>query len=190
MRLQSATNLAAMSVGAVLYDPSAVNWMLSAIGAAAVLDQEVTLKFPLYLTLVMAVLTLAAAVGMKETQHLERTADRSGIRVAADAFKVTLDAGVWILKTPMASVIIASGLMFDHVGRLLITLNSQYYRVIQLPEATFGMISSGLSVFGLFLPIIARWLTRHWTPRANFLLVGTVLFTGIVVMVFSFLWWA
>jgi MFS family permease len=184
MRLQSAANLMAMSVGAVLYDPAAVNWLLSAVGATAAVGQEATLKFPLYLTLAMAVITLAAAVGMTETQHLDRHTDASRVRVAADAFKITLDAGAWILRTPMASVIIASGLLFDHVGRLLITLNSQYYRVIQLPEATFGMISSGLSVFGIFLPKIARWLTRHLAPGANFLLLGVLLFTGIIIMVF------
>lgn len=182
MRLQSAVNLAAMSIGALLYDPSAVRWILSALGSHAVVTQEITLRFPLFLTLAMAAATLAAAVGMKKTRKRSVSGSKTVYRISADAFRLTFKAGAWILKTPMPTVIIASGLMFDHVARLLITLNSQYYRMIRLPEATFGLISSGLALFGLFIPRIARWLSDSWRPQTNLFLVAAILLTGILVM--------
>lgn len=186
MRLQSATNLVAMLAGAVLYDPVAVRWIQAALGWEATATQETTLRFPLYLTLGMGVLTLSAALGMKETPGRDRTDGVSLYRVVADAFRMTFKAGRWILKTPMASVVILSGLVFDHVARVLITLNSQYYRTIHLPEATFGIISSGLSLFGFFLPRIARRLAGSRTARTNLFLVAAILFAGILWMGFFF----
>ena len=80
---------------------------------------------------------------------------------------MTLQAGGWILKTPFALVIIFAGLMFDNCIRMVITLGSQYYRLISLPEASFGLIGSGLAVLGLIIPRLAHKMVNRHSPVYN-----------------------
>ena len=42
----------------------------------------------------------------------------------------------WILATPFALAVILFGMLYDHVLRMIITLTSQYFRQIELPEAS------------------------------------------------------
>ena len=54
-----------------------------------------------------------------------------------DAFRLTMDTGRWIFKTPFVLAVILFGMMFDGILRMVITLASQYYRLVQLPESVF-----------------------------------------------------
>jgi hypothetical protein len=65
---------------------------------------------------------------------------------------------------------------------MLGTLMSQYYRLIHLPEASFGLISSGMSVLGLFVPLLALGMVRKRSPVFNlWVMIGLTLvgLTGI-----------
>ena len=97
---------------------------------------------------------------------------------------MTLRAGRWILETPFALVIICAGFLFDSIARMVITLSSQYYRVIDVPEALFGLIGSGVAVLGLVIPRIALRMTERHTPRYNLLILAGVTFSGLVGMAF------
>jgi hypothetical protein len=98
------------------------------------------------------------------------------------SFKLTFQAGRWILETPFALVIILSTLVFDHSVRMVITLNSQYYRLIHLPEAAFGLIGSGMAVLGIFIPHIARKLADRHSPTANLGVMFVLTLVGLLVM--------
>jgi hypothetical protein len=98
------------------------------------------------------------------------------------SFKLTFKAGRWILNTPFALVIIVSTLVFDHSVRMIITLNSQYYRLIGLPEASFGLIASGMAVLGIFIPIIARKLAERQSPTANLGVMFVLTLIGLFMM--------
>ncbi|MCP4151523.1 MAG: MFS transporter, partial [bacterium] len=100
------------------------------------------------------------------------------------ALRLTFKAGVWILKTPLALILILSGLLFDHIIRMHLTLNSQYYRLIDLPEASFGLISAGMSVLGLFVPRLARFLAENRSSGFNMYLMAVWTLAGLVGMTF------
>ena len=68
IRYQAIGFIVAMSIGAAVYDPDLLNRLLAWGSATLRVDQEMTLRFPLYLTLIMALVTLYQAVAMKETQ--------------------------------------------------------------------------------------------------------------------------
>ena len=170
MRMQSITFMVAMSLGAAVYDPSLMQQVGNWLGMDIRLTQDVTLRFPLFLTLVMALLTLWTTLRMQETGNrpdAELTAGKNGRNSIAASFRTTINAGLWILKTPFALMIILTGLLFDNCIRMLVTLISQYYRLIQLPEAAFGLISSGMSLLGLFVPLLALAMVRKRSPVFN-----------------------
>ena len=185
MRLQSIFFIGAMSLGAAVYDPALMGRIAHWLGVKVTLTQDITLRFPLFLTLLMAVMTLLTTLRMREVDIED---DRGGVgfercgKSITQAFKMTLRAGGWILRTPFALVIIAAGLVFDHIIRMVMTLNSQYFRLIDLPEATFGLIGSGLAVLGIFVPRIARKLVERHSPTFNLGVLSVLTVLGLLGM--------
>jgi MFS family permease len=185
MRVQSAAYVVVMIIGAAVYDPVLMQHAAGWIGLNVAVTQSMTLRFPLYLTLLMAILTLFTTLRMQE---VERTADPEcnagdGCAQAVTwAFRVTFQAGRWILRTPFALVIILAGLLFDHIIRMLITLGSQYYRLIGLPEASFGLIGSAMASLGLIIPRLAMQLARRHSPTFNMGLMAGLTLIGLMGM--------
>jgi MFS family permease len=180
MRVQSAGYIVAMSLGAAVYDPNLVNTLLAWAGLPLTVSTSTTLRFPVYLTLAMAVMTLVTALRMREAALEEPACAEGKIapcgRTMAQAFTLTARAGAWILKSPVVLVTLLAGLVFDSCVRMAVTLVSQYYRLIQLPEATFGLLGSAMAVIGLFVPRLARRLVETRSPRFNLALLA--LLTG------------
>ena len=106
-----------------------------------------------------------------------------------DAFALTFRAGRWILRTRFALIVILAGLLFDHVIRLVVTLNSQYLRQIALPEATFGIIAAGFSLLGVFVPRLARSMAERHRPRSNFGVLAILTVTGLAGAAFFIPFW-
>jgi MFS family permease len=188
MGFRSIGFVVAMSLGAAVYDPELMGHVANWFGLNVSLSQNITLRFPLYLTLATAIATLCITLAMKKiapqgtekkNTGKERTGEK-GRESLVNAMKLTLEAGAWILKTPFALVIIATGLIFDHVLRMMITLSSQYYRLIDLPESLFGLIGSGLALLGLFIPRIALKLAEKHTPTFNMGIMAIVTLAGFL----------
>ena len=188
MRMQSITYMGAMSLGAAVYDPDLMQHVVNWLGLEIRLTQDVTLRFPLYLTLVMAILTLITTLRLQEIDNGSVNPGESGKedrQTVVAALRLTIQAGNWILRTPFALVIILTGLLFDNCIRMLVTLISQYYRVIQLPEATFGLISSGMNLLGLFIPLLALKMVRHRSPSFNLWAMAGLTLLGLIGVRFA-----
>ena len=169
MRVRNFFYIITMTIGALVYDPGTVNSALHWLGLQMNLDQQVTMRFPIYLTLGLGILSLITTLGMQDP-----VIDDSNKIVATGALekiqhvsRITLMAGVWILQTPMALAVILFGMSLDHILRMLVTMTSQYYRIIDLPEASFGLIGSGIAMLGLVVPRIARAMVKHFRPIVN-----------------------
>ena len=185
MRVQSVAYVAVMIIGAAVYDPVLMQHAAGWIGLNVTVTQGMTLRFPLYLTLLMALLTLFTTIRMQEVERTadpECTAVEGCARSMARAFRLTFQAGGWILRTPFALVIVLFGLLFDHIIRMLITLGSQYYRLIELPEASFGLIGSAMATLGLFIPRLAMQLVRRHSPAFNMCLMAGLTLIGLIGM--------
>ena len=169
MRIRNFSYMITMTIGAMIYDPGTVNSVLHWFGLKMDLSQQVTMRFPIYLTLGLGILSLLTTLGMQDPVLKERNKSD-----AADAWqrikevsKITMMAGSWILKTPMALAIILFGMSLDHCMRMIVTMTSQYYRVIDLPEASFGLIGAGIAMIGLVVPRIARAMVESFKPITN-----------------------
>ena len=186
MRMQSIAYIGAMSLGAAVYDPALMQRAANALGLEIQLTQAITLRFPLYLTLIFAVMTLLTTLRMQESQPGGSESEPAGAcrKSMLQVFKLTLQAGGWILQTPFALVIILAGLMFDNCLRMVITLSSQYYRLISLPEASFGLIGSGLAVLGLVIPRLAYRMVNRHTPAYNLGTMALLSLLGLIGLTF------
>ena len=181
MGLRAMGFVVAMSVGAAVYDPALVRHLMDWLGLNISPDQSITLKFPLYLTLASAVVTLLITLAMRSMEPQENgeaVIERSAGKSIIKTMRVTLAAGKWILKTPFALTIIAAAMVFDHIIRMMTTLNSQYYRLIDLPESVFGLIGSGLALLGLLIPRMALKLAEKHSPAFNMSLMAVVTLAG------------
>jgi MFS family permease len=183
MRIQSIAYIGAMSLGAAVYDPALMQRLVNALGLDLHVSQEITMRFPLYLTFVMSIMTLLTTLKLQEDKPSDQAKDIPAEKFGKSvfqAFKLTLQAGGWILKTPFALVIILAGLMFDNCIRMVVTLGSQYYRIINLPEASFGLIGSGLAMVGLIIPWVASKMVSRHSPAYNLGIMAVVTFVGLI----------
>lgn len=184
MRLQSLAYIVAMSLGAAVYDPLFMQRIFDGLGIGIPFSRDITIRIPLVLTFIMSLLTLATTLKMREEPvagGAHRPVEQCRTS-AGEIWRQTLDAGRWILRTPFALVIICAGFLFDSIARMVITLSSQYYRVIDIPEAVFGLIGAGVAGLGLFLPRIALKMSEQFTPRFNLAVLAAVVATGLYGM--------
>jgi predicted MFS family arabinose efflux permease len=162
----------AMIVGGLVYDPSVTGF-----------DQSTTARFPIYLTLVLAVGALITALRLREIRPQEAL---PSVRENARAIG---RAGRWIAASRFALVIILFGLAADTSVRIVLTFNSAYLRWIHIPEAFFGFASAGTSLLGILAaPIAERRVARHG-PLANYSLSLGMILVGLVGIATVDSWW-
>jgi len=176
MRFQSAAFFAAMLLGAVAYDAAVVQRVLDGLGLPWHVTPQRTALFPIYLTLGNAVLALGVALCLREPVMPTASASPP----AGNVWATTFSAGRWILATPAVLGVIAIGFTFDSVVRVFLGFGSTYYRLIHLPDATFGLIGSGFAVIGFLMPTLARRMVDRWPMRRNFTVVAALIFAGFV----------
>lgn len=187
MRVQSSFYIITMTLGALVYDPGTVNNVLHWFGFETNLSQQVTMRFPIYLTFGLGILALMTTAGMKDPvpNGKDHTISKGVWQKIQSISRLTMRAGHWIFHTPMALAVILFGMSLDHVLRMLVTMTSEYYRVIDLPEASYGLIGSGIALIGLIVPRIARAMVEHFKPLVNVLwLIGLALVSIIGLTLF------
>lgn len=179
MRYQAIGFVIAMTVGAVVYDPHLMGLVAGWVGLGVTLTQEVTMRFPLYLTFVLALLAFVSTVKMTEPEQAE--ADSSD-RSVKQTLAVTLNAGLWIMKTPFVLWVMLFGMLLDGTIRMVITLSSQYYRMIGIPESLFGIMGSVVALLGVVVPKIARQIAENRSPQVALLITAGLAVTGLAAM--------
>lgn len=185
-KFRSLAMVGAMVTGAAIYDPSFLNWVLSILGQSPTLTKADTIKLPLILNLVTAVLALLAALRLVEPSADQ--ADEEKL-TARQAFRAAIQAGRWILSTPTALVVILAGILFDSVVRQFMTSTSQYFRVISVPDAWLGVLSAVFGVIGFLVSGFARKLAEDRSPRFNFMLLSGATLAGLIGAALAIPYW-
>lgn len=184
MRLKSIAGIITASTGALIYDPDMINRFMHWLNLETTVNQQQSMRFPIYLTLILAFFSTATSLMFVESGNNSRPADNGrGLYInMVTAMKMTMKAGRWILQTPFALAIIVCGMFYDHILRMLITMTSQYFRLIQLPEASFGVISAALSLLGLVIPKICENMVEKNSPQKNMLILFAITVTGLFLL--------
>ncbi len=107
----------------------------------------------------------------------------------AGSFALIRRVVVWLLRSPIALFLLAAGLLHDSIIRLVMTLGSNYYRLIEIPTAWFGVLGATMGLFGFFVPTIGRWLVARRSMGSNFLLLAVLTFGGLLGLMLRVPWW-
>jgi MFS family permease len=192
MRWQGVGMVIAMLVGGAVYDPAFMGHFLSFFGSSHHFTQGVTLRFPVYLNFITALLTLWAALSLREpsireTRVVPTAEDHAGAE--ATAWHLVRGAGVWIVKTPVALFVILAGVLMDSVVRLFLTFSSSYFRTIEIPEATFGLIGAVMGGLGLVVSPVARRMVAANSLARNYALLAVTVLAGLIGVAFRWNYW-
>ena len=189
MRLRSIASIITATTGALIYDPGFINRILIWFGSSHSVTQQISMRYPIYLTLLLAVFACIISLMMNEPEKNDKPEEKYNITQAFNMtwplmillmFRLhTWQAGKWIARTPFALAIILIGMCYDHILRMIGTMTSQYYRLIDLPEASFGLIGSAMALIGLLTPKVAEYMVIRFTPGQNVFWVALLALTGL-----------
>ncbi len=190
-RFQSIGFIIAMTIGAAVYDPTLMSALADTLGIPFIPTREICMRFPLYGTLLLAIGACWATAGMEDIRtepedNFVHTPSR--LSELGRAFGLTFKAGIWIIKTPFVLGVILFGMLFDGSIRMVVTLSSQYYRMILLPESLFGIIGASVAMLGFFIPAIARRLAETRSPQSGVRLTAVLATVGLISMNFFSPW--
>jgi MFS family permease len=170
-RWQSFAFMVALLTGGILYDPEVMTQVCQFLGFNLFLTQQDTMRWPIFLNLVTALLTLLAALSLRETENYQSNTNTISIK---SAFAQTWKVGHWILRTPFALIVILAAATIDSVIRMFITMNSEYYRQISYPEVAFGAIGAVIALQSMVVARISRGMTERFGPNQNFLIISFI----------------
>lgn len=154
MRWRAAGFLIAMALGGLLYDPV---WLAK---FGIVIPVEVAHRLPVAVVFCQAVACVVITLRLEETPH---ASGGTGERCAS-AFHLTMRTARMAFTTRSIAVIIIGGLLIDSVARNFATVNSEYFRLIGIPEWAFGFIGAATGLLNFFIPEIARRLNARFSP--------------------------
>ena len=186
MYWQSLAMVLAMLVGATVYDPHLMNKALAILGSSVHLDQGITLRFPILLNLFSASVVLWLALGMREPALRHSATDSAS---PSGAWRSIVGAGKWILLTPQALFVIVGGVLIDSVVRVFLTFGSVFYRLIDLPEASFGLIGAATAGLGLVISPITRKLVSTGSLLRNYTILVVLTLIGLAGVALKIPFW-
>lgn len=174
MRWRSVGFVVAMIIGGVLYDADILNAVLPTY---LHLTDEMAHRLPVALVLAQAFVCLYMSFRMREPAH-----SATGPTLP-HALKLTLSTARWVFTNPKTLVVILIGVALDSIVRNFATITSSYYRLIDLPEWTYGFLGAAVGVFGWFVPGIAKRLNTRFNMLANMGIVAGMTLVGLIALV-------
>lgn len=171
MRWKSAAFIAAMLVGAAAFDRNFLQGIFTSFGWA--LEFPATTRWPVYLTLV-------TACGAVPVTLLMREPPRAAGPHAENPWHTIVAGARHVFTVRRVLLLLATGLLCDSFVRLFLTLGSNYYRLIELPEVLNGVLGAALAALGFVVAPVARRLVHRCGVVGNFSLVGGLVLVGLL----------
>ena len=163
MRWRAVGFVVAMILGGLLYDPDSLNFVLP---QSWHITADLAQRLPVMLVLIQAMVCLYITWQMVEP-HQARAA--SPLR---HALHLTLATARWVMTHPTTLVVIVVGVLLDAVLRNFATITSSYYRLIALPEWSFGLLGAAIGVLSWFVPALAKSLNTRFSLFTNLMFIA------------------
>lgn len=179
-----------MITGALVYDRNVVHGIQAALGLEGRLPSSTIVRLPVILTWIHATGLLLVVMAFKEPLVTVRpTAKRSVREQLARPFRQIMNAASWTLGHRFVLFVIIAALAIDSVARQFVVLASEYYRVIDIPTAWFGLIGAAMALIGMLNAKIAKYLVNHRSPIANLGLLSMALLLGLAGILLTLPLW-
>jgi len=177
MRWRSTGYVVAMILGAFLYDPTSASKLLP---AGMHVSADIAHRLPVAIVFLQALVCLVATISMHEPA---REKSSSNIRTFAQSFQLIRSAVRWILNHPQIGIWIIIGLSIDSVIRNFATINSSYYRLIQLPDWSFGLVGACIGGLGWLVPSVAKKLNHRFNTLTNLGIAAGFAVAGLIALI-------
>ncbi|MFD2257877.1 MFS transporter [Luteolibacter algae] len=174
MRFRSVGFVIAMVIGGLLYDPAIINKTLP---DNLEISAELAHRLPVALVLMQAIACVSITLGMIEPV---RKIGGNAWEASQHAMRLTLKTARWVFTTPRTLAIVVIGLSIDSIVRNFATINSSYYRMIELPAWSFGFIGAAIGLGGYIVPGIAARLNKRFSTWTNFAIIAGLALTGLI----------
>lgn len=169
MRWRSLAGVLAMLVGGFVYDHERMVMLFGEF------PRIVSIKLPVILCFVSACVCIFLAWRLADPGS-QKPNNHPTVRGIGRGM---LGAASWVIQTRWVAAIMIVAVLIDAATRTFVTLQSEYFRYIHLPEYTFGIIGAGMSLAGWVVPLYVRPLARRWSPRGNLLIAGGIGVMGL-----------
>lgn len=175
VRWTSVSFFVAMIAGAVAFDAHFVNRICATFGIPTAFSASQTVRWPVYLTLGTAGLAVGCSLLMREPP----AARRMTAHPVRGALANIAEAARFVFSSRRILLLLLAGVLFDSIIRLFLTFESNYLRLIELPEYSYGLIGSGLAILGFPAASLARRLALKAGPATVAALLGGILLIGL-----------
>ena len=171
LRIASSVGIFVTLLGAAMYDVSFMAKVYSLLGLAEPGSTQDIMRIPVYATLLVAMIAIYSALSMREAK---KTLPEHGGKIATTlaSLKLTQVTAKWVVSTPYVLFILLYYSLFEHTSRMFLTMNSQYYRAIDIPIIYFGLIGAGISILQILLAGQSRRLAESMAPKKFILVMG------------------
>ncbi|MDA9557296.1 MFS transporter [Vibrio sp.] len=176
IRVSSTVSIFVTIIGAAMYDLDVMKVVFQFLALGEPLSTQDIMRIPVYATLIVAGLALYAALKMEEDTPTSQNHDAlnaSGNKIMA-SLTLTMQTAKWITTTPVVLFTLLYYSIFEQVSRMFLTLNSQYYRAIEIPIIYIGFIGAGVSLFKIIVAGQSRRLAEGLQPAYFLLLMGVL----------------
>lgn len=173
MRWRAIGFVISMVVGGLLYDAQIINKLLPDI---LQITPAIAHRLPVALVLVQALVCVFICWRMVEP------APRNNATSVRQVVKLTLSTAHWVMTHRVTLVVILLGVAVDSIVRNFATIDSSYFRLIALPDWTFGLIGAALGGVWWFVPAIAQRLNERYSMYANMAMVMGGTFIGLLLV--------
>jgi len=173
-----------MVIGGAVYDHGLMQGVADRLGMSVTLTQQETARFPVYLTLGLAIGALLVSLAMREPK-----APATGGASLSSTAGAIAQAGRWILGARFPLALMLMSLVVDSNVRVFLTLTSTYYKMVKIPAGLFGVIGAAFAMLGFFVPSLARRMALKHTPLRNFAAVVVSVLAGVAGIALVHRWW-
>ncbi|MDV7102808.1 MFS transporter [Vibrio sp. TH_r3] len=171
LRLSSSIGIFVTLLGAAMYDVNVMAHIYHILGLTEPESTQEIMRIPVYATLIVAMVAIYSAFNMEEEQkHLPHNHNKISTTIAS--LKLTLITGKWVISTPYVLFILLYYSLFEHTSRMFLTMNSQYYKAIDIPIIYFGLIGAGISLLKIILAAQSRRLAESMEPKKFIAVMG------------------
>lgn len=174
-------------VGGLVYDPNLMTKLLGFFSIDKQLTVKETVKLPIFLTMLGGVACLISSLLMIEAPHQK---SKEGIWASIkNSFVGIAETAKWITQTKVMWILLLLGVVLDSAVRLFLTVSSDYYRIVHIPEAYFGLISAASSLAGMATAGLMEKMLKKKSADYNFVFLAAMIFLSFVGITFKIPYW-